>query len=78
MKVIVVDGVGNEKLVCESVDTFHGLMIVKLLNGNFASKLHKRNYKLVEMEYIMNEVPFDDGVEQLTIDGLVDNENDVW
>lgn len=57
MKVIMVDKRGNESLVCESIDQFHGSIFVSLMNGNYSSKVREVTYKMVELGYVMNEQP---------------------
>ena len=72
MKIIQVDKKGNESHVCESIDNFHGLIFVKLMNGNYSTQNREVKYKLVEDNYVMNdrqenkdweqlEIPFYDG-----------------
>lgn len=51
LKVVVKDGHGNEKLVCESIDQYHGSLVVCLLNQNFATQHREQEYKLVDMDY---------------------------
>ena len=67
----------SEKLVCESIDKYHGLIVVKLLNGNYSAIARKVKYKLVDMDYMMN-YPNITGVKvsQVTIDELLEMEDE--
>lgn len=55
-KVVVLEK-GLESLVCESIDAWHGAVIVKLLNANYDSKNRNAVYKMVGLDYKMNVVP---------------------
>ena len=52
---VIVKEFGKEKLVCESIDDWHGEIFVKLMNNNFETKYKKREYRLVPHRYQMNE-----------------------
>jgi len=51
LKIVKKDKQGNEILICESIDTYHGNLFVSLLNANYATRMREETYKLVELDY---------------------------
>lgn len=54
-KIIMAQPNGKEQLICESIDTYHATIIVALLNGSYATKARKVNYKIVPHSHTIKD-----------------------